>query len=481
MERGAVKIFSRPSVLRGRRRGTATFELIRLPALAAALAAGWFFFWPAGAAPGNAAAAEKTAVLSGWEKADLESKKGERAYRKEYYKSAERHFREALRHVPRKLHALSGLGWTLYDSDRRDEAFSVFKKAHERYPGDGSVRRGLAYLYYRYGRSGKARELLGSLDKEQWPELANIDDELRARRLRGTPLPKLPLEADEPDLAGDLLGFLKPGAPQKKAEENKVPESQKELFEVKPAGKPAKEKRRASLRKPESPAAPRKKVRFVFAQKPSFHTMVFVPGGAVSRKGLDERRVPPFRIDKLEVTNALYASFVQATGYPRPPFWKWRRFAGPHLPVVGITWSEARAFCRWAGKRLPTEDEWEFAASAGDQKRAYPWGRKFVGRNAVFGLRPDSGGPKAVGRRPSGASLYGVEDMAGNVWEWVEDSYRIEPGRSAPVVRGGKVYRTLRGGSWVNGRWALSVTSRTGDLPGRRLPVYGFRCAANSP
>jgi formylglycine-generating enzyme required for sulfatase activity len=209
--------------------------------------------------------------------------------------------------------------------------------------------------------------------------------------------------------------------------------------------------------------------------------MAVIPGGAFSRKGLGERKVSPFRIDRLEVTNALYASFVQAAGYPRPPFWKWGRFAGPHLPVVGVTWSEARAFCEWAGKRLPTEDEWEFAASGGDKRRAYPWGRKFVGRNAVFGLRPDSGGPKAVGRRPSGASLYGVEDMAGNVWEWVEDSYRTEPGRSAPVVRGGKVYRTLRGGSWVNGRWALSVTSRTGDLPGRRLPVYGFRCAANSP
>jgi iron(II)-dependent oxidoreductase len=123
----------------------------------------------------------------------------------------------------------------------------------------------------------------------------------------------------------------------------------------------------------------------------------------------------------------------------------------------------------------------EFAAQGGEKRRRYPWGKKFRARFAIFGLQPDMGAPKGVGRHPGGASLHGVEDMAGNVWEWVESKFMLDRGKPEAVVRGGVAYRTLRGGSWVNSRSALAATSRTGDLPGRRRPVYGFRCAADSP
>ncbi len=397
-------------------------------------------------------------------RASVLSERGERAYRRENYDLAEKRFREALALEPRHLHALTGLGWTLYDAKRPDEALLFFRKANERYPQDGSARRGLAYLLFRYERLKDAETLLGSLDKERWPELANIEDELRVRALKGLPAPRLPGET-------------------------RVAEREKHL-----------PKRTAPPRKPRYRIGKRPSP----IRKPSFENMVRVPGGrfrmgvkfVAPQKGWQRGRpkgrallkatgghpvqVSSFRLDKFEVTNSLYVKFMRATNAPAPPFWRKPHFAGPHLPVVGITWWEARAYCAWAGKRLPTEAEWEYAAQGAGEGRRYPWGDTARGRNAVFGLNPEAGGPKAVGRRPGGASAHGVEDLAGNVWEWVEDTFKKKPKDAHLVTRNGKVHRTLKGGSWVNGWWALASTSRTGDVPDSRLPVYGFRCAADA-
>ena len=213
--------------------------------------------------------------------------------------------------------------------------------------------------------------------------------------------------------------------------------------------------------------------------------MILIPGGAFEMgprpRGGPKVGVKSFLLDKFEVTNDQFAIFVRAAKAGEPPFWGTPRFAGHALPVVGVTWHEARAFCQWAGKRLPTEAEWEYAARAGAEGRLYPWGARFEERHAVYGLVPNAGGPKAVGRRPGGASLHGVEDLSGNVWEWVEDPFFRFPGDEAPVIRGGAAFRTLRGGSWVNGRSEMAATSRTGDLPDRRVPAYGFRCAKDAP
>lgn len=390
-----------------------------------------------------------------------ESKKGELAYRRESYKTAELHFRSALRMMPKSLHALSGLGWTLYDSGRPDEAYPVFERAHALFPEDGSVRRGLAYLSYRYGNTEKARNLLGSLDKERWPELTNIDDELRSRASRGLPPPR----------------------PLPKSLKSIVPNIIKEVFQPEPEKKKVNEEEKSTSREPALNASlpPKVSKEEENSGKSSFHGMVLIPGGVIGGRNTGKKRVKSFRIDKFEVTNAGYRGFVRDTKGVEPPYWKISRFSGPHLPVVGVTWEEARRYCQWAGKRLPTEDEWELAARGNDNRRRYPWGNKFEERNVVYALRPDRGGPKAVGRRPGGASVHGVEDLSGNVWEWVEDEFLSDTRNSRPVVRDGVVLRTLRGGSWVNGKWAMAVGSRTGDLPERRLPVYGFRCAADVP
>ncbi len=427
---------------------------------------------------------------------------GESAYRQEDYTFAEKNFREALAYEPELLHALTGLGWTLYDSNRPDEAFFIFHRANERYPESGSARRGLAYLFYRYGRMKEAKALLGSLDKTRWPELANIEHVLKARAIKGLSAPRLPMEdskqeepAESPAKSAPLEH--EPEEPSTGPQKTPKTEPRPEIVKLSPP-EPAPEEMKPPTSH-EAPPGPLPPVR-----KPSLEGMVNIPGGRFTmgveftgqgRRNRRSRRrrvtlktkggrpveVASFRLDKFEITNALYEDFVRATGEAEPPFWRKVHFTGPHLPVVGVTWDEARAYCAWAGKRLPTEAEWEYAARGAGKRRRYPWGNAQRDRNAVFGLSPDAGGPKAVGRRPEGASVHGVEDLAGNVWEWVEDEFRTKPEDARPISRNGRPLRTLKGGSWVNGWWALASSHRTGDLPDRRLPAYGFRCAADAP
>ena len=435
-------------------------------------------------------------------RAAILSEKGEAAYRQEDYELAEKRFREALIHEPELLHALTGLGWTLYDANRPDEAFLFFVRANRRYPESGSARRGLAYLLYRYGRLKEAKALLGSIDKARWPELTNIEYELKARAIKGLPPPRLPTEKKEEEKPSaepppSPLEGEEPTTKSAPPEPDVAPEP-KSTPETEP--KPEEKTETAKLTPPE-PAPETLKPPPV--RKPSLEGMVKIPGGRFmmgveftyprrSRRRWRRRRAPlratggrsvevgPFRLDKFEVTNALYANFVRATNGPEPPFWRKVHFTGPHLPVVGVTWEEARAYCVWAGKRLPTESEWEYAAQGAGKGRLYPWGNTQRDRNAVFGLSPDAGGPKAVGRRPEGASIHGVEDLAGNVWEWVEDEFKNGSEDAQPIRRNERVLRTLKGGSWVNGWWALASSHRTGDVPDRRLPAYGFRCAADA-
>lgn len=139
-------------------------------------------------------------------------------------------------------------------------------------------------------------------------------------------------------------------------------------------------------------------------------------------------------VDKTEVTNEEYARFVRATGHPPPPHWEGA--APPEgaggLPVVNVSWNDARAYAKWAGKRLPTSDEWE-AAARGFEGRRYPWGGEFSAAKAVLAF-----GPRPVGSAAADATPAGVLDLAGNVSEWVEDPYGSDG-----------AFRTVRGASWA--------------------------------
>ena len=178
-------------------------------------------------------------------------------------------------------------------------------------------------------------------------------------------------------------------------------------------------------------------------------------------------RVDTFRIDKYPVTNAQYKRFVEATDHPPPGHWGGGTYpAGKALhPVVYVSWDDAVAYAEWAGKRLPTEEEWEKAAR-GTAGREYPWGDWEEGRcnTGETGIRDTT----PVGQySPGGDSPYGCADMAGNVWEWTLSLY--EPG---------KPYRVVRGGSWFNDQENARCGARDWLGENHSYSSRGFRCVS---
>jgi formylglycine-generating enzyme required for sulfatase activity len=200
---------------------------------------------------------------------------------------------------------------------------------------------------------------------------------------------------------------------------------------------------------------------------------------------LREIYTDPFYIDKYEVTTKRYAKFLQATGSVRPPdYWEDARIdSSSELPVVGVDWHDAEAYCRWAGKRLPTEAEWEKAAR-GTDGRLYPWGNdEPTPARANFAKsapRPYKGGLAAVGSHAPGKSPYDVQDIAGNASEWVADWYAEAFTRGdvrnpkGPESGTGKV---IRGGGWQDPAQRLKSTKRFYASPSNRADDIGFRCA----
>ena len=241
-------------------------------------------------------------------------------------------------------------------------------------------------------------------------------------------------------------------------------------------------------------------------------TLIRIPGGTFTMGDPagepDEAprtvRLAPFRLMRFEVTNLEFADFAASTGtltdaervgagYVWTGRWRtaagadWRHPHGPESSVVGrddhpvvqVSARDAARFCAHYGLRLPSEAEWEFAARGTDGRR-YPWGdaspEEAGRRRANFGTlsccAPDARdgflkiGP--VGRFPSGASPFGIHDMAGNVWEWTASAY---PGRPD--------YTSLRGGGWGNDPYGLRVSYRHGNPPDIGLDMVGFRCAGD--
>ena len=229
--------------------------------------------------------------------------------------------------------------------------------------------------------------------------------------------------------------------------------------------------------------------------------------------------VAPFRIGRAPVTNAEFAAFVEDGGYHRrelwfPEGWRWRTACSavqpvywrkdggdwlcrgydrwqtlqPHLPVMHVNWFEADAYCRWAGRRLPTEGEWEYAAATspheGASKRRYPWGDTAEATGRLANLYGAHGDCVDVAAFPGGDSGWGCRQMIGNVWEWTADWFGPYPGfvpdpykeYSAPWFGDHKV---LRGGSFATRASLLRNTWRNFYTPDRRDVFAGFRTCAS--
>ena len=145
--------------------------------------------------------------------------------------------------------------------------------------------------------------------------------------------------------------------------------------------------------------------------------MIMIPGGKFTNGRGREVALAAYKIGKNEVTNAEFAAFVEATSYDAGS--EWRGYAeknGPTCPVVCVNNADAEAYCAWAGGRLPTENEWEYAATGGDG-RQYPWGNEWDATRCCNSAGSRRSGPMPVGSFPEGASPFGCLDMAGNVWE----------------------------------------------------------------
>ncbi len=189
-----------------------------------------------------------------------------------------------------------------------------------------------------------------------------------------------------------------------------------------------------------------------------------------------------FYIDRYEVANEQYKQFMRATGHKAPRYWGAPHFNAPDQPVIGVSWEDAQAYCKWLGKRLPTEAEWERAARGGLIRKQYPWGDMLTHDNANYvGI---AGRDKWHYIAPVGSFApndYGLYDMAGNVWEWCWDWYdKGYYARSPKKNPGGPSSgegRVLRGGSWFNTPSALRIANRYIYNPTEVNNDLGFRCA----
>lgn len=243
-----------------------------------------------------------------------------------------------------------------------------------------------------------------------------------------------------------------------------------------------------------------------YAQK-SRDGMVLVPGGTFmmgSESGYPEEKpvhevdVQPFYMDATPVTNAQFKAFCDATHrrYPASPRWSELPDsfnACPTHPVVGISWDEAMAYAKWAGKRLPTEEEWEWAARGGIKDARYPWGDdspsgemlNFCDKNSEFQWRDNARNDgyrytSPVGIYPPNA--YGLYDMAGNVCEWVEDwffPYTDKRHDTESFKDGWGGSRVCRGGCYHSPARDVTVSRRRQILAGGANTSVGFRCAAD--
>jgi len=221
--------------------------------------------------------------------------------------------------------------------------------------------------------------------------------------------------------------------------------------------------------------------------------LVYVPGGTFTMGSDSEDEdarpahkitVKGFWLGKFEVTNAQYARFLKGMGADEsrhePSYWGEKGYDDPQQPVVGVTWRNAMAYCKWAGARLPTEAEWEYAAAAGAKQLKYPTATGEIGHD-LANFQGKQGkdeweGPAPVGQFPP--SPLGLYDMAGNAWEWTSSTFRPYPFTTEnQPSEDTRVLRVMRGGCWQFGSEASRTIHRHRFADHLTLDFAGFRIA----
>lgn len=225
--------------------------------------------------------------------------------------------------------------------------------------------------------------------------------------------------------------------------------------------------------------------------------MVLIPAGDFilgsdnylpNEKTAQKTYLPDYYIDKYEVTNSQYQRFCEATKHAMPvnPWWDESYFSNAEMPIVGISWADAVAYANWAGKRLPSESEWEKAASwdvKAQKKHAWPWGDNPEPNRANL----NTNHPTNINQYSSSASSYGVQDMAGNAAEWVDSYYQPYPNNQIADENYGTTNRVVRGGSFRSNFEDARTTRRFYHPPDFKVDevknrswLIGFRCAVSA-
>ena len=236
---------------------------------------------------------------------------------------------------------------------------------------------------------------------------------------------------------------------------------------------------------------------------PSEAEMVLIPAGqfemgshdgAPDEQPVHTVRLAGFYIDKYEVTVGQYRQFVRATGAAFPDWAEVARYAETDRhPMINVSWYDAMAYAKWAGKTLPTEAQWEYAARGGLEKKAYPWGDEALNIKKANYEKSGAGKTVPVGSYP--ANGYGLHDMVGNVWEWCIDEYITDfyttssnknPIAGPPIsllddgFRKVITRRIVRGGGWDAAPRRLRVAYRDGNGPRGKVDSVGFRCVRST-
>jgi sulfatase modifying factor 1 len=223
-------------------------------------------------------------------------------------------------------------------------------------------------------------------------------------------------------------------------------------------------------------------------------TMVLIPSGEFTMgknsSGVTDWQpehkvsVDAFYMDRYEVTNKQYFEYCTKTGTSLPEFWGLQQFKCsldyPDYPVVGVSFMDAMKYAQWAGKRLPTEAEWEYAARGGLINCNYPWGNQIDSSLVNYGKKFKNT-IKVGSFRPNG---YGLFDMGGNVWEWTMDNYGDKyyansPNQNPKGPDAGR-FKVIRGGSWHSGAMCIQNFYRNGLSPSWIDFAVGFRCVKNT-